>query len=169
MKYVIIGGDAAGMSAAMQLLKHGKEAEITILEKNEFYSYAQCGMPYAISGVVPSVDDLVLRSAEVNRNKFGMDARVWHEVEKVDTDEKVVIGRKTDTGGVLRESYDKLLIGSGASAVVPNFPGDDVAGIYSLKTISDTNAIIEDVQAGIADVTIVGGGYICIEVAEAFR
>src|SRR5699024_8649095 len=169
MKYLIIGGAAAGMSDSMQLLKHGQEAEITILEKNEFYSYAQCGMPYAISGVVSSVDDLVLRSADVYRDKFGMDARVWHEVEKVDTDKKVVIGRKTDTGEEFREPYDKLLIASGASPVVPNFPGDDVAGIYSLKTISDTNAIIEDVQAGIEDVTIVGGGYISIEVAEAFR
>ena len=169
MKYVIIGGDAAGMSAAMQLLKHGQEADITILEKNDFYSYAQCGMPYAISGVVPSVDDLVLRNADVYRDKFGMDARVRHEVEKVDTEEKIVIGRKTDTGEEFREPYDKLLIASGAHPFVPSFPGDDVAGVYSLKTIPDTNAIIEDVQAGIEDVTIVGGGYISIEVAEAFR
>src|SRR5690625_5040393 len=156
MKYVIIGGDAAGMSAAMQLLKYDKEAEITILEKGNIYSYAQCGMPYAISGVVPSVDDLVVRSADVYRDKFGMDARIWHEVEKVDMGEKVVIGRNTDTGEVFHEPYDKLLIASGASPFVPSFPGDDVAGIYSLKTIPDTNAIIEDVKAGTEDVTIVG-------------
>src|SRR5690625_6687319 len=64
MKYVVVGGDAAGMSAAMQLLKHDREAEITILEKGAYYSYAQCGMPYAISGVVASLDDLVVRSVD---------------------------------------------------------------------------------------------------------
>lgn len=169
MKYVVIGGDAAGMSAAMQILKHDKKAKITILEKGEIYSYAQCGMPYAISGVVPSVDDLVVRSVDVFRDKFGMDARVRHEVKKVDTDEKVIIGEKTDTGEEFRESYDKLLIASGASPFVPNFPGDDVEGVHALKTIPDTNEIIKEIKAGVEDVTIVGGGYISIEVAETFR
>src|SRR5699024_2593370 len=89
--------------------------------------------------------------------------------EKVDTEEKIVIGRKTDTGEEFREPYDKLLIASGAHPFVPSFPGDDVAAVYSLKTITDTNAIIEDVEAGIEDVTIVGGSYISIEVADAIR
>src|SRR5699024_10737642 len=98
-----------------------------------------------------------------------MDARVRHEVEKVDTEEKIVIGRKTDTGEEFREPYDNLLIGSGAHPFVLSFPGDDVAGVYSLKTIPDTNDIIVDVQEEIEDVSIVGGGYISIELADAFR
>ncbi|HLR65401.1 MAG TPA: FAD-dependent oxidoreductase, partial [Pseudogracilibacillus sp.] len=84
MKYIIIGGDAAGMSAAMQLLKHDKEAEITILERGEYYSYAQCGIPYVVSGDIASKDKLIVRKAETYRDKFGMDARTNHEVTSID-------------------------------------------------------------------------------------
>lgn len=169
MKYVIIGGDAAGMSAAMQMLKHDKEAEITILEKGEIYSYAQCGIPYAISNVVPSVDDLIVRDVTTFREKFGMDARVLHDVQKVDPEEKVVLGRHVETGNEFRVPYDKLLIASGASPFVPSFPGDELEQVHALKTIPDTKVIIEDIIDGIEDVTIVGGGYISIEMAESFR
>src|SRR5690625_4440593 len=126
MKYIIIGGDAAGMSAAMQLLKHDEQAEITILESGAIYSYAQCGIPYAISGIVASVDDLVVRSVDTFRDKFGMDAKVFHNVEEVDVKEKIVKGKNTKTGEAFAYHYDKLLVASGASPFVPNFPGLDL-------------------------------------------
>lgn len=169
MKYVIIGGDAAGMSAAMQMLKHDAEAEITILEKGKIYSYAQCGIPYVISNMVPSTDDLIVRNVDTFRDKFGMDARVQHEVKKVDLEEKLVLGRHTETGDEFRVHYDKLLIASGASPFMPSFPGDGLEKVHALKTIPDTEAIINDIEAGAEDVTIVGGGYISIEMAESFR
>lgn len=169
MKYVVVGGDAAGMSAAMQLLKHDREAEITILEKGAYYSYAQCGMPYAISGVVASTDDLVVRSVDTFRGKYGMDARVYHHVEKLDTKAKVVSGRNTETGEEFHIAYDKLLIATGASPFVPEWEGRELAGVHTVKTIPDTEAIIANIEEGIEDVTVVGGGYIGLEMAENFR
>lgn len=169
MKYVIIGGDAAGMSAAMQLLKHDLSAEITILEQGAVYSYAQCGMPYVINGVVKSVNDLVVRSVETYRNKFGMDARVHHQVEKVDTEEKLVSGRNVKTGESFCIRYDKLLTASGGSSFIPNWKGVDLQGVYSVKTLADVEAIMKKVENGIEDVTIVGGGYVGLEMAESFR
>ncbi|HLR41932.1 MAG TPA: FAD-dependent oxidoreductase [Pseudogracilibacillus sp.] len=169
MNYVIIGGDAAGMSAAMQMMKYDPEAEITILEKGEIYSYAQCGMPYVIGGVVDSVDDLIARDVDVFREKYGMDARTLHEVERVDTKERTVSGRIVGTGETFQVPYDKLLIASGASPFVPIWKGMDVAGIHTLKTIPDTTEIAEDVKKDVQDITIVGGGYIGLEMAENFR
>lgn len=169
MKYVIIGGDAAGMSAAMQVFKHDESAQITILEKGEIYSYAQCGIPYAVSGVVPDVDNLVVRSVDTFRNKFAMDARINHQVEKIDTKEQTVLGRHLQTGEAFQVQYDKLLIASGASPFVPQWEGVHLAGVHSVKTIPDTRAIINNLKEDVADVTIVGGGYISLEMAESFR
>src|SRR5690625_7345353 len=136
MKYVVVGGDAAGMSAAMQLLKHDREAEITILEKGAYYSYAQCDMPYAISGVVASLDDLVVRRVDTFREKYGMDARVYHHVEKLDTKAKVVSGRHTKTGEELHVADDKLLIATGASPFVPRGEGRDFAAGHAAAPIA---------------------------------
>ncbi len=169
MKYVIIGGDAAGMSAAMQVFKHDETAQITILEQGEIYSYAQCGIPYAVSGVTSSVENLLVRSVATFRNKFGMDARINYKVEKVDTNKQIVSGRHLKTGEAFQVPYDKLLIASGASPFVPQWEGINLAGIHSVKTLPDTNRIIEDLEEDVAEVTIVGGGYISLEMAESFR
>lgn len=169
MRYVIIGGDAAGMSAAMQVMKYDGEAEITVLEKGSIYSYAQCGMPYAISGVIGSVDDLIVRSVDVYREKFGMDARILHGVKRVDTEKKLVSGQVIGAEETFQIAYDKLLIASGASPFVPTWKGMDIAGVHTLKTIPETRDLMAEVEAGVEDVTIVGGGYIGIEMAESFR
>src|SRR5690625_1536579 len=144
MKYVVVGGDAAGMSAAMQLLKHDREGEITILEKGAYYSYAQCGIPYAISGVVASTDDLVVRSVDTFREKYGMDARVYHHVEKLDTKAKVVSGRHTKTDEEFHVAYDKLLIATGASPFVPEWKGREFAGVRAQQTITGRGASMHD-------------------------
>src|SRR5699024_2918889 len=119
LKYVIIGGDAAGMSAAMQIFKHDQQATIITLEKGAYYSYAQCGMPYVISGEITSTDQIIVRDAETFRSKFKIDARIFHEVEGIHPKNKTVFGRQTKTGETFTIHYDKLLIATGADPIIP--------------------------------------------------
>jgi NADPH-dependent 2,4-dienoyl-CoA reductase/sulfur reductase-like enzyme len=161
MKYVIIGGDAAGMSAAMQIVRHDEKADITTLEMGEVYSYAQCGLPYVVGGVIDSFDSLIARSVETFREKYGIDARVNHEVKAVDVEKKVV------SGDGFEIPYDKLLVATGASPVVPPWDGVDLKGVHSVKTIPDTEAIMKDLD-GVSKIVVIGGGYIGLEMAENF-
>ncbi|MDT8860453.1 FAD-dependent oxidoreductase [Alkalihalobacillus sp. MEB130] len=161
MKYVIIGGDAAGMSAAMQIVRHDESAEVTTLEMGEIYSYAQCGLPYVVGGLIDSFDSLIARSVETFREKYGIDARVNHEVTSVDIEKKVVSGEGFEL------SYDKLLVATGASPIVPPWDGVDLKGIHSIKTIPDTKALMQDLDQ-VNHITVIGGGYIGLEMAENF-
>lgn len=169
LKYVIIGGDAAGMSAAMQIIRNDKKAEITTLEKGGIYSYGQCGLPYTISGVIPSTDDLIARSIETFRDKYGINAKTYHEVQKVDPDEKIVYGVNVLTNETFKYEYDKLLVASGANPSIPDWEGIDLKRVHTLKTIPDAKKIIENLNDDIHDITIVGGGYIGLEMAESFK
>ena len=110
MNYVIIGGDAAGMSAAMQIVRNDENANVVTLEKGEIYSYAQCGLPYVISGAIASTEKLIARNVKTFRDKYGIDAKVRHEVTKVDTEKKIVYAEHTKTKDVFEFSYDRLLI-----------------------------------------------------------
>lgn len=169
MKYVIIGGDAAGMSAAMQMKKYDPNAEVTTLEKGTIYSYGQCGLPYVISELIPSTDDLIARSANTFRDKYGIDARTNHEVQQIDTVAKTVSGQDTQSGEAFDIAYDKLLIASGADPVTPDWKGSNLPGVHVLKTIPDADDIIKYLDDDIQNVTVVGGGYIGLEMAESFK
>lgn len=169
MKYCIIGGDAAGMSAAMQIVRNDSDAEITVFEKGGIYSYGQCGLPYVVSGLIPSSDKLIARDVTTFREKYGMDARVFHEVTSVDTEEKMVYGIHTKTKETFSQPYDKLLIATGVSPVIPAWEGKHLPGIHVVKTIPDTEKILKDLDSSIQDVTIIGGGYIGLEMAENLR
>ncbi|MDQ0207061.1 FAD-dependent oxidoreductase [Alkalicoccobacillus murimartini] len=160
MNYVIIGGDAAGMSAAMQIIRNDKEAKVTVLESGTYYSYAQCGLPYLLSGVVGEQDDLVARDVETFRQKHGIDARVNHTVTSIDTQNKTVSGEDFTV------QYDKLLVATGARPIVPKWNGFELGRIHTLKTIPDALRIMENLTDEVKHVTIVGGGYIGLEVAE---
>ncbi|MCE7792456.1 FAD-dependent oxidoreductase [Salipaludibacillus sp. CUR1] len=166
MNVVIIGGDAAGMSAAMQIVRAQPDWKITVLEKGAIYSYAQCGLPYYIGGVVQDSNDLIARKREVFEEKHGIDARIYHEVTEVDPEEQVVKGTVTDKNETFEVPYDKLLVAAGASPVMPPFDGNELDGIHVLKTIPDARKIVEDMKEDVLNVTIVGGGYIGLEVAE---
>ncbi|MFC7063636.1 FAD-dependent oxidoreductase [Halobacillus seohaensis] len=166
MKFVIIGGDAAGMSAAMQIVRNSEGNEIIALERGEVYSYGQCGLPYAIGGEVESTDDLIARDPETFRDKYGIDARVLHEVTKVNCDQKVVYGINRETGKEFKERYDRLLIATGADPVLPPWEGRNLQGVFSLKTIPDAKAIMNDLTEDVKDTVIIGGGYIGLEMAE---
>ncbi|WP_054705778.1 FAD-dependent oxidoreductase [Bacillus sp. JCM 19041] len=160
MKYVIIGGDAAGMSAAMQLVRKDAQADITVLEKGEHYSYAQCGLPYWIGGEIESEDKLVAREANTYRTKHGIDARTNHEVTSIDAEKKTVSGKEFEL------PYDKLLIASGARPFIPEWKNSNLKGIYTLKTIPDAQKILTAIGDKKRKITIIGGGSIGLEIAE---
>ena len=124
VNYVIIGGDAAGMSAAMQIVRNDENANVVTLEKGEIYSYAQCGLPYVISGAIASTEKLIARNVKTFRDKYGIDAKVRHEVTKVDTEKKMVYAEHTKTKDVFEFSYDRLLIATGYVLLCQNGKGE---------------------------------------------
>ncbi|UOQ86074.1 CoA-disulfide reductase [Gracilibacillus salinarum] len=166
MKYVIIGGVAAGMSAAMEIVRTDKKADITVLERGADYSYGQCGLPYVINGLVTSTESVIARSVETFRNKYGIDARIHTEVTDIDASSQTV--RYRDQKSEQEITYDRLLIATGADPVRPEWDGINLAGIHCLKTIPNTEAIMADLSEEVKQVTIVGGGYIGLEMAEVF-
>ncbi len=168
MKFVIIGGDAAGMSAAMQIVRNSSGHEITVLEKGGIYSYGQCGLPYVVSGKIESTDKLIARTQDEFKDKYGIDARVYHEVQNVDEERKVVQGIDLETGSPFEVSYDRLLVATGVSPVVPKWEGVQLPGIFTLKTIPDANEIMNYLEKNVQNVTVIGGGYIGLEMAESF-
>ena len=168
MKILIIGGDAAGMSAAMQMVRNSSGHEITVLEKGGVYSYGQCGLPYVISGKIESTDRLIARTQSTFKEKYGIDARVFHEAQKVDTESKMVSGMNHNNGERFSLPYDRLLIATGVSSVIPEWEGVTLPGIFSLKTIPDAKAILDYLEKDIHNVTVIGGGYIGLEMAESF-
>ncbi|MBT2704149.1 CoA-disulfide reductase [Chryseobacterium sp. ISL-80] len=168
MKILIIGGDAAGMSAAMQMVRNSSGHEITVLEKGGVYSYGQCGLPYVISGKIESTNELIARTPSTFKEKYGIDARVFHEAQKVDVENKMVSGINHSNGETFSLPYDRLLIATGVSSVVPEWEGVTLPGIFSLKTIPDAKAIMDYLDRDIHNVTVIGGGYIGLEMAESF-
>lgn len=167
MHYVIIGGDAAGMSAAMEIVRQDSTAKITTLEKGHIYSYGQCGLPYVVGKHVPSSTDVIARSVEMFRSKYGIDAKTGYEVTSVEPLTKTISGNILQTRDIFSLKYDRLLIATGASPVIPDWEGKDLAGIHTIKTIPNTEAIIADLEQ-VNHVTIIGGGYIGLEMAENF-
>lgn len=167
MHYVIIGGDAAGMSAAMEIVRNDPSAQITTLEKGHIYSYGQCGLPYVVGKHVTSSTDVIARSVEMFRSKYGIDAKTGYEVTKVNPINKTVSGDILQTRDNFIISYDHLLIATGATPVIPNWDGNHLLGIHTIKTIPNTEAIIADLE-NVQQVTIIGGGYIGLEMAENF-
>lgn len=168
MDYVIIGGVAAGMSAAMEIFRTDENAKITVLERGEDYSYGQCGLPYTISGVVPSFDDLRARSVKTFRDKYNIDARTHENVESIDFNNQIVHGVSTTTNEKFNINYDKLLIATGSSPIFPNWQGSELEGIHTMGTITDTKRLLNDLTKNIQNITIIGGGYIGLEAAENF-
>ncbi|MEH7651443.1 CoA-disulfide reductase [Bacillus safensis] len=166
MKYVMIGGDAAGMSCAMQIYREDPDAHIVAFEKGEIFSYGQCGLPYLIGGLIDHHRKLIARSAESFRDKYGIDARCLHEVTSIDPEQKTVSGHHTKTKEPFTESYDRLLIATGASPVTLDLDSQPLEGVHVLKTIPHALSILDHLKKDITHVTIIGGGYIGLEMAE---
>ncbi|MGM0591078.1 MAG: FAD-dependent oxidoreductase [Halobacteriota archaeon] len=164
---VIVGGDAAGMSAASKLKRDAPDREVVVFERGEWVSYAACGMPYFVKGDVESLDDLVTITPEAFVEERDIDLRLRHEVTAIDTaDRRVTV----EAGGeTFEQPYDALLIGTGARAVTPPIDGIELDGVFTLHSMDATDAIDSYLDENEVDtVGVVGGGYVGIEMAEAF-
>ena len=167
MKVVIVGGVAGGATAATRLRRLNEHAQITVFERSGYISYANCGLPYYIGGVIEDKEELTLQTPESIWDRFRIDMKVHHEVTDIDTSQKTVTVHNLDNGKVYEESYDKLILSPGAKPVMPNLPGMDNEKIFTLRTVEDTlkiRAFVEERKPKTA--VMVGGGFIGLEVAE---
>ena len=138
MKVVIIGGVAGGATAAARLRRLDENAQIVMLERSGYVSYANCGLPYYVGGVITDRRKLTLQTPESFHDRFRIDVRVRQEAVEIDRESKAIKVRNLETGEVYRESYDKLILSPGAHAVIPNLPGIDNERIFTLRTVEDT-------------------------------
>lgn len=167
MKTIIIGGVAAGMSAASKIKRSDKNAEVIVYEKGSHISYGACGLPYFVSDVNNDWNKMIARTKEQFESQ-GISVKLHHEVVKVFPESKKLIIRNLDTEDFVIDYYDKLMISTGAASVIPNIPGTWLKGVHVLKNIEDGIALKEAVMSSsVKDVIVVGGGYIGIEVVEA--
>ncbi len=167
MKVVIVGGVAGGASAAARLRRLDETAQILIFERSGFISYANCGLPYYIGGVITEKKDLTLQTPESFWSRFRIDALVHHEVLRVDRKNKTVAVKNLVTGRIYEESYDKLILSPGARPIRPELPGIDSERVYTLRTVEDTVKIRESVEKQqVRSAVIIGGGFIGVEMAE---
>ena len=169
-KIVIVGGVAGGASAAARARRLSETAEIIVLERGEFVSFANCGLPYHISGEIETRDVLLLQTPDSFKQRFNVDVRVFNEVIAIDKDKKEVTVRRILTGEVYQESYDKLLLSPGASPVKPPIPGINSNHVFSLRNIPDMDKILSRLLIEKPKhATVVGGGFIGLEMVEALH
>ncbi len=169
-RLVVIGGDAAGMSAASQARRRRRPDDLAIsaFERGDYTSYSACGIPYFVGDVVDELDSLIARSPETFRDKADIDVRLRHDVTEIDLDRRAVRVCQRDGGGECWEGFDELMIATGATPTRPPIPGVDAAGIYGVQTLDDGVAVrhaLDDDQPQTA--VVVGAGYIGLEMAEA--
>jgi len=168
-RLVVIGGDAAGMTAASQARRRSKDLQIVAMEKGRYVSYAACGIPYYVGGIVDGFERLLVRSPEEFRSKQSIDARVRHEVLQIRPQAGKVLVRDLDSHREYEEPYDQLLIATGASAVRPDLPGIDAQGIFGVSSVEQATELRDFLEHQKPKrAVIVGGGYIGLELAESF-
>lgn len=167
MKIVIIGGVAGGATAAARIRRLNEKAEIVIFERSSYISYANCGLPYYIGGVIEDREDLTLQTPEGFGRRFRVDARVRHEVTEICPERKSVTVRNLQTGEMFSESYDKLLLSPGARTVIPAYAEGKEEHFFTLRTVEDTLRIREYIERHQPkNAVIIGGGFIGLEMAE---
>ena len=169
-KIVIVGGVAGGASAAARARRLSEDAEIIMFERGSFISFANCGLPYHIGGDIEDRSKLLLQTPESFLARFNVDVRVMSEVVSIDRHNKQVTIKNLLDGSEYIESYDFLLLSPGASPVVPPIPGIDNPLTHSLRNIPDMDRIINTIQMNKPEhATVVGGGFIGLEMMEAFH
>ena len=184
MKVIIVGGVAGGASCAARLRRLDEKAEILIVEKGPYVSYANCGLPYHISGVIPKESSLLVANERVFRTQFAIEARTGCEAIAISPVKKTVDLRDVATAKVTTESYDKLVLSPGAASIHPPLPGIDLPGIFHVRTVPDARAIREWIERGTTFLAgmfnysgiqfvkpprravVIGGGFIGLETAE---
>lgn len=170
MKTVIIGGVAGGASAAARLRRLDESAEIVVFERGEYVSFANCGLPYYIGGVITEKSSLTLQTPESFRARFNIDVRVSSEALKIDPKAKTVTVKNLISGKIYTESYDNLILSPGAEPIKPDIEGADSDTVFTLRNIPDTIKIKEYIEsAEPKSAVVVGGGYIGVEMAENLK
>ena len=168
-KYLIVGGVAGGATAAARIRRLTENAEIILFEKGKYISYANCGLPYYIGGVIEERERLFVQTPEAFGKRFNINVRVENEVLSIDRTNKSVKVRTAD-GHEYTESYDKLLLSPGASPVVPPLKGIESEGIFTLRNVNDTDRIKNYINThNVKRAVIVGGGFIGLEMAENLK
>ncbi len=166
MKHVIIGGVAGGATAAARIRRADETAEIILIEKGKYISYANCGLPYYIGGVISNRNRLFVQTPETFSRRFNIDVRVENEVTAIVPEKKTVVVQRAD-GTKYEETYDRLLLSPGSKPVRPPFPGIDLPGIFTLRNVEDTDAIKTYMDQNVVrHAIVVGGGFIGLEMAE---
>ena len=170
-RLVVIGGDAAGMSAASQARRRRgpEDLEIVAFERGDYTSYSACGIPYFVADTVTELDKLIARTPEEFRADYAVDVRMRHEVTEIDLDARAVKVRNLEDGSESSEGFDLLMVATGGMPIRPPLDGIDAAGIFGIQTLNDgvlVRAVVEDDKP--QNAVVVGGGYIGLEMAEAF-
>ena len=170
MKVVIVGGVAGGASAAARLRRLDETAQIVVLERSGYVSYANCGLPYYVGDVIQEAGALSVQTPQSLAARFALDVRVHSEVTAIDPARKTVSVRALDSGKTYEESYDKLILAPGARPVVPNLPGVELERVFTLRTVEDTLRIRQFVDSqSPQSATVIGGGFIGLEMAENLK
>lgn len=170
MKVVIVGGVAAGASAAARIRRLNEKAEIVVFERSGYISYANCGLPYYIGDIITDSENLTLQTPESFYNRFRVDVNVHHEVIAINSKDKKVLVKNLVNGKEFEESYDKLVLAPGAKPSQPRISGMDTENVFTLRTVEDTFRIKEYINANQPKSAVMaGGGFIGIELAENLR
>ncbi len=170
MKVVIVGGVAGGATAAARIRRLDEQAEIIVFERSGYISYANCGLPYYIGGVIENPEELTLQTPERFFSRFRVTMKVHHEVTAIHPQRKTVSVKNLETGEAFEESYDKLLLSPGAKPTQPRLPGVGIDKVFTLRTVEDTLKIKDYiVKHRPKSAVLAGGGFISLEVAENLR
>ncbi|MBQ7937762.1 MAG: FAD-dependent oxidoreductase [Oscillospiraceae bacterium] len=167
MKIVIIGGVAGGATAAARIRRLDEKAEITVFERSGYISYANCGLPYYVGDVITDKNELTLQSPGGFKRRFNVDVKIHHEVTAINKERKTVSVKNLESGETFEESYDKLILATGAKPFVPDIPGAYSEKIFSIRTVEDTFEIKKYLQKKLTkSAVVVGGGFVGVEMAE---
>lgn len=166
LKIVIVGGVAGGATAAARARRLREDAEIVVLERGPYVSFANCGLPYHVGGEIARREALLLQTPAALKARYNLDVRVRHEVVEIDRAQHEVVVRDLAANTTYREKYDKLILSPGAAPLRPPLPGIDHERIFTLRTVPDTDRIKAAVDAGAKSALVVGGGFIGLEMVE---
>lgn len=167
LKLIVVGGVAGGASCAARARRISEQTEIILLEKGPYISFANCGLPYHIGGVISEREKLLVQTSEAFRRRFRVDVRVRHEVTSIDRQAREIVARKCEGGETYRERYDRLVLSPGAEPIRPPLPGIELPGIFTLRDIPDMDAILGYMAGScVKEAVIIGGGFIGLEMLE---
>ena len=166
-KVLILGGVALGAGAAAKARRVDEKAEIIVIERGPYVSFANCGLPYYVGGVIKDRAKLLLHTPETLRQRFNIDVRILQEAVSIDRDQKIVTIRQVQTGETYEESYDKLVLATGAKPIVPPLKGIDLPGIFVMRDVPDVDAITQWIETKqVKQAVAIGAGFIGLEVVE---